>query len=309
MKNNTTILGTTCLLSLCSALMVAPAFAEDAAVKQISLGTSNFVMTVDAGYELGELSKEDTSENQVAYFTNEASEVDFDVYQWAKADNETLAEAAKEEADLYEAEVKEAEINGIAVASYEAVEEWKGEEFNTITYLAEDNNDFVEVVFWLDGESALEKAEAMINTLELVSAEKKEGVIALGSSSLSLKPEKEYKAGEISKDDTTDSQVGYFYSDDSLVDFDVYQWAKADDETLADAAKEEADKFGSEVKESVYNDISFAYYEAVEESDGKEFPTVTYITEDGNNFVEIVFWMDGEDAPAEVDAILSTIAK
>ncbi|MCQ2508438.1 MAG: hypothetical protein MJ097_06590, partial [Dorea sp.] len=110
-------------------------------------------------------------------------------------------------------------------------------------------------------------------------------------------------------EDTSDSQVGYFYSDDSKVDFDVYQWAKAADETLEDAAKEEAEKFGAEVRDSVINDISFVYYEATEESDGTEYPTVTYIAEDGDNFVEIVFWMDGDDSPAEVDAIISTIAR
>lgn len=309
MKKTNSLLGAACMISLCSALMTGSAFAEDAAPKQISLGTSQLVMSIDADYEIGELSKEDTSENQVAYYVSDSSDVDFDVYQWTKADGETLADAGKEEADLYNAELKEAEINGIAVVSYEAVEEWKGEEFNTVTYLAECADDFVEVVFWLDGDDALEKAEAMINTLEFVESDVAADGIALGTSSLYLKPEKEFKKGEITKEDTSDNQVGYFYSDDSKVDFDVYQWTKADDETLVDAAKEEADAFGAEVKESVINDISFVYYEACEESDGTEFPTVTYITEDGNLFVEIVFWLDGEDASAEVDAILSTITK
>ena len=48
---------------------------------------------------------------------------------------------------------------------------------------------------------------------------------------------------------------------------------------------------------------------ATEESDGADYNTVTFIVEDGDNFVEIVFWLDGENAADIVDAIIGSIAR
>ena len=78
-----------CAVSAC-------AYAEEAQI--IELGTSGLTMSIPAGYAAGEITAEDTDENQVAYYASEDSQVDFDVYQWAKADGETLEAAAAEEA-------------------------------------------------------------------------------------------------------------------------------------------------------------------------------------------------------------------
>ena len=113
----------------------------------------------------------------------------------------------------------------------------------------------------------------------------------------------------MTEEDTDESQVAYFYSEETLVDFDVYEWAKADDETLTDAAAEEAAKYKAEAEETTINDLPVAFYKAVEESKGTEYNTVTYMIDNGEEFVEIVFWLDGEDAEAEVEAIMATLAK
>lgn len=289
---------------------VEEAVVEAPQLKEIALGTSHISMSVPADYEEGEMSTEDTDESQVAYYHAASSLVDFDVYHWALADGETLEAAAEAEAEEYGAELAQAEYNGIAMYFYNALEESEGEEYTTASYLMEDNGYVVELVFWLDGETAEAEVEAMLATLQQSAAEAEtEGVIALGTSSLSLKPEKAYVAGELSEEDTDESQVGYFYSEDSLVDFDVYHWAKADGETLEAAAKEEAAEYEAELKQVEYNGIAFYVYNAEEENEGTLYNTATYLCEDGDYLVELVFWLDGENPEAEVEAILSTIAR
>ena len=103
--------------------------------------------------------------------------------------------------------------------------------------------------------------------------------------------------------------LAYYKSEETLVDFDVYEWSKATGETLAAAIAEEAEEFEAEAKETTINGFNAAYYNAVEESEGKEYKTVTYMIDNGDEFIEIVFWLDGETAEAEVSAIMATLAK
>ena len=134
--------------------------------------------------------------------------------------------------------------------------------------------------------------------------------IRLGTTHFSLKVQKVFQKGEITKEDTDINQVAYYYSDETLVDFDVYQWAKASGETLMDAVEEEVVEFGNAaIHEKQVNGIDLVYYYAVEEYDGVDYDTVTYIAEDGDYFIEIVFWLDGENAEVEADEILNSLNK
>ena len=58
-------------------------------------------------------------------------------------------------------------IGDIPVAWYRAVETFDGQQYNTITYIIEDGNDYLEVSFWLDGENAEQEAKAIIETLKV----------------------------------------------------------------------------------------------------------------------------------------------
>lgn len=134
--------------------------------------------------------------------------------------------------------------------------------------------------------------------------------IQLGTSHLSLKVNKLFVKGEITKEDTDINQVAYYKSEETLVDFDVYQWAKASGETLMDAVNEEVVEFdNAEIHETTVNKIDLVYYYAVEEFEGESYKTVTYIAEDGDNFVELVFWYDGDDAQAVIDEIVGSLHK
>lgn len=289
--------------------MVTVCFA-DAELQTIRLGTSNVTMSVPVDYAKGEMTSEDTDEGMVAYYASESSGVDFDVYHWALASDETLEDAAKEEAAEYETEAAAVELNGIAAWCYTAEEESEGETYATATYMIEDNGYIVELVFWLDGENAQTEVDAMLATLTVgTPKEAPEGAILLGTSDLFVKPEHSFVAGEMTREDTSEVQVGYFCSEETSLDFDVYHWAKASGETLENAAAAEAAEYEAELKETEINGMKVFCYTASEESDGETYETVTYMVEDGDYLVEIVFWLDGEAVAAEAEAIMATLSR
>lgn len=301
------------VVALVLALCAISAVAEEALIKEIELGTSGLFITVPVDYEAQEISAEDTDENQVGYYKSATYLLDFDVYQWAKAEGETLESTAVAEAAEYGATAEAIEMNGITVWGYAAVEEAEGQEYQTVTILMENGDFFAEIVFWLDGEDAGDLFNYILSSLTVKeAAEISEGgtEIVLGTSSLKITTPVEYKLGEINAEDTDESQVAYYTSDASLVDFDVYQWAKAEGETIESVAEAEAAEANSEEYfEDEANGIVFAGYYANEEYDGQTYQTCTIIIEDGNDFVEIVFWLDGEDAALFMTQIVGTLTR
>ena len=278
-------------------------------LQTIPLGTSGFAVQADAAYKTGTITDDDTSEGQVAYYYSEQSLLDFDIYQWALAAGETLELTAQAEAAEYGATAEKKTFGSIPVYVYTAKEESEGKSYDTASYLMESGGTVAEIVFWLDGKNAAAKAEEIMKTLTLTVQAAKTGAIRLGTSSLYVTPAKAYQAGEISAEDTDENQVGYFRSDETTVDFDVYMWAKAEGETLSAAAAAEAAEYGAEAQETAYNGIKVAYYYAEEESDGETYQTVTYIAEDGDFFVELVIWLDGETANEEAAQIIGSLGR
>ena len=154
---------------------------------------------------------------------------------------------------------------------------------------------------------------ALVLALCAISAVAEEALIKeieLGTSGLFITVPVDYEAQEISAEDTDENQVAYFKSEDSLVDFDVYQWAKVEGETAETVAAAEAAEFGAEEYfEGISNSgIVFEGYYASEEYDGQTFETLTIITEAGDDFVEIVFWIDGENIEEAELVVTSIIA-
>ena len=292
-------------------LFVGCAFAQDN-TKLIQIGTTGLEFYAPDTYEAAEITAEDTDESQVAYYASEENLVDFDLYQWAKAEGETLADVAAAEAAEYGAEAVAVTCNDIPAYCYIAEEEIDGETYITSTFLFENGDFFAEIVFWMDGENAEETVACMLDTLTIASVstiDEGGSVITLGTTAFNITMPCNYVLGEITSADTDDSQVAYYYSDDCPVDFDVYQWTVAEGETLLDVAFAEAAEYEAEVTELLIGDFTVYAYEAVEESDGNEYATCTVLMQDGDQFVEVVFWMDGENAVEIVSAALMTLAK
>ena len=303
------------LLALVVALMVAvsmvSAFAEG--TQEIALGTSGFSVIAPASYVKGEITAEDTDESQVAYYLSEESTLDFDIYQWAKAEGETLEGIATAEAAEYGAEVVATEVNGIAVYSYSTEEEFEGTTYQTVSCLMENGDIVAEIVFWLDGENAVAEADAIMATLTVTGkATIDEGgtEIVLGTSNLKITTPVAYVQGEITAEDTDENQVAYYTSEETLIDFDVYQWAKVEGETAETVAAEEAAEFGAEEYFEGISDggIVFEGYYASEEYEGQTYETLTIIAEAGDDFVELVFWIDGENIQEAELVVTSIIA-
>ena len=159
------------VLTLCLALLAACAVAETTGTKTLQLGTSAYTIEIPESFVEGEVTEEDMTDDMVAYMQSPETELDFDIYQFNKEGYpETIAEFVAEEADEYEAVevVTDGEINGIAAAWYRAVENFDGQEYNTLTYVLEDGDDYVEIAFWLDGDTAEEEAKAIMDTLSFV---------------------------------------------------------------------------------------------------------------------------------------------
>ena len=159
-------------LALCVALMaLCAAVAEKAGTKVYQLGTSVYTVEIPESFTEGELTEEDIADDQVAYMQSPDSLLDFDVYQFGKADYpEKLADYAAAEAKEYNATevVTDGKINGIDAAWYRATETYEDVEYTTLTYVLEDGDQYVEIAFWLDGENAEQEAQAIIDTLTFV---------------------------------------------------------------------------------------------------------------------------------------------
>ena len=60
------------------------------------------------------------------------------------------------------------DINGIDCASYRAREVYDGQEYDTLNYILDGGDEYVELVVWLDGEEAEVLAQKIINSLSFV---------------------------------------------------------------------------------------------------------------------------------------------
>ena len=192
-------------------------------------------------------------------------------------------------------------INGIEVGTYLSREFYDGIEYDVMSALIEDGDDYIEVVFWLDGENAVQEATAILNTLSEVQTYD----LHLGTLPFYMSVPIDYRLEEESEEDQR--RHWYYYSENSPLDFDMYQWEKEGD-TLEKYAIEEARAYEAErVDYKTVNDVFLAYYYSYEEYEGQMYSVVNYLFEDGNDFMKISFWLDGEIAVRQADRIVSTL--
>ena len=303
-------------LTLCLALLLAAlplALGETEApvqTRRLRLGSSIYTIEIDSSYAYGKVTEEDAAGGQVAYLSSQRLAVDFDVYQRAVDGEqpplaEYVAEAAKARGNADEI-VADGEINGIPAGWFHTVENYDGVDFQTVTYVLDDGEGFVEVTFWLDGEDAETVVQGIINTLDYDNL----APVRLGSSPYYVFCSASFHEGGMTSEDVADDQVAYWVSDETLLDFDVYQFSKADlPEDLADYVTQEAGAYAASAFEArtEVNDIPVGWYRTVETYEGQDYDTLTCVLDAGDQYVEIVFWLDGLTAGAEADAILHSL--
>ena len=271
----------------------------------LQLGASNYSVSIPNSYRNGEVTIEELQANMVAYYYSPYSDMDFDIYQFPRPDPEmSLEEYTIKSADDFNGNnARTRVINGIEVGTYLSREFYDGIEYDVMAALIEDGDDYVEVVFWLDGENAGQESTAILYTL----SEVKTFDLQLGTLPFCLSVPVGYRLEE---EETVDNrQLWYYLSDNSPLDFDVYQWEKEGD-TLEKYAIEEARKYEAErVDYRTVNDIFLAYYYSYEEDEGQMYSVINYLFEEGNQFMKISFWLDGEIAVRQADRILSTLRR
>jgi hypothetical protein len=143
---------------------------------------------------------------------------------------------------------------------------------------------------------------AFVLTLAACGAPK---TVSLGTSDLSIVLPAGYA---LTEDDMDEDQVGYYYKDDNSVDFDVYQWEKGDEYTLASEANHYAAEYGTVAEAVTFNGIHGMKYVSEEEYEGVVYTVLNYIFEDDVYLVELCFWTNATAAEyAVVEEILNTL--
>ena len=280
----------------------------DAELLQLQLGSSNYSVRIPHAYRNGEVTIEEVQANQVAYYFSPDSEMDFDIYQFPNPHPEmSLKEYTKKlAADFNGSKARTKTVNGIEVGTYLSREFYDGIEYDVMSALVADGEDYVEVVFWLDGENAEQEATAILNTL----SEVKTFDLHLGTLPFCMSVPEGYRLGDESEQvAVSKGQAWYYYSENSPLDFDVYQWKK-EGNTLEKYAIEEARAYEAErLDYKTVNSVFLAYYYSYEEYEGVMYPVANYLFEDGNYFMKISFWLDGEIAARQADRVLSTLRR
>ena len=299
-----------CLALLLAALPAALAEADaPAQTRRLRLGSSVYTIEVDASFGYGAVTEQDIADGQVAYMYSDSLAVDFDVYQRGPGgDTLPLSKyVAQRAADLGNADeiVIDGEINGTPAGWYHTVEAYEGTDYQTVTYVLDDGEDFVEITFWLDGEDAEAVVQGMINSLDYVNL----APFRLGSSPYWVFASTSFREGGMTSADVADGQVAYWVSDETLLDFDIYQLAKEGlPERLEEYVAREAEAHSAtDTGVQTVNEITVGWYRTVEAWEGRDYDTLTCVLDAGDEYVEVVFWLDGLTAAAEADAIIKSL--
>lgn len=113
---------------------------------------------------------------------------------------------------------------------------------------------------------------------------------------------------EITEEDAEDGLIGYYASEEYPVDLDVYQFPIAEEEadSLLEYAVYEAGLYDvEEIIENSYinTDLIVYSYETEEEYEDELYITENYIYEEGENYYELVFWLDADKKEEELDYV------
>ena len=156
-------------------------------------------------------------------------------------------------------------------------------------------------------------ADGSATMQETVPAQAQEGkqIIQLGTSRYTIEADESFVEGELTQEDIDDDMVAYYRSDNSLLDFDIYQFSKEGyPENLADFVNQEAaeyEAFAVQTDGDIWG-IPFGSYNARETYDGVEYETETYVFEDDGQYIELTFWLDGNEARQEASSIIFSLS-
>lgn len=131
--------------------------------------------------------------------------------------------------------------------------------------------------------------------------------IAIGTTGYIITVPSDYFGADVTQEERRDDMTAYYKSDKHLMDFDIYQFDR-EGRKLDEYTAIEAKEYGADDFENIkINDIDLTLYYSEEEYDGKSYRVANYIFEAGDDFGELSFWLDGDDAEALTDRIMSSL--
>lgn len=274
--------------------------AEQGATKTIRLGSSLYAVQIAREFTLLSVSNEDWEDDMVACYHNGNTLLDFAVYQFSKEGYpDTLEEFVKEEAEEYEAsEIVTGEtVNGISVGIYRSIAEYGSVFRDGLTYVLENNDEYVEIDFWFIGYQAESEAREIVNSLTLIES----APLSLGAYQI-----------QIPKDFTllseADANPAVYTSVFDSVRLYVRRFPGAEASLPGFVRAEAARNGGSDIEtDAEINGVPVASYRSIEALDGAFHSMLTYVFEDGSGFTALAFRLDSITAEAEAEAILETL--
>jgi len=278
---------------------------------RLRLGSSVYTVMIDDDYVTGELTEAGIAAGQIGCYQNDANGVDVDVFQVSKANAaQDLSHFALQRAgaeETVEVVWTSDVFNDIETAWYWGKRTQDGGARRIAAFFLDSGKSYVELLFsFADDDSDVGIWDVM-NTLDTMQLKE----IPVGNSRFTLTVPDDFKQGEISDEDIADDQVAYWYSDETLMDFDIYQFSKEGlSQTLAEYVVEESSTYPAVselVTDGEINGIPMAWYRAVDECAEGEYDTITYIFENGDEYIDVVFWLDGPTAEDEADYIIHNL--
>ena len=134
-----------------------------------------------------------------------------------------------------------------------------------------------------------------------------EKIVPVGTTGYCVVVPGDYVQGEVTEEQRQDDMIAYYRSSEHLLDFDVYQYG-SNGRTLTEYVAIEAKQYGSDRFESTeINGIPVCFYTSKEQYDGVDYRVVNCLFAAGDDFGELSFWMDGEDAPNVAEQILGSL--
>lgn len=281
---------------------------EKAENMQFQIGSTGYTMVLPRSYEEGNVTVDELQEDQVGYYYDPVAGMDFDIYQYKKPDPEMSLEdyVYKSAEEFKGSDIRFRLTQGFYMGTYLCKETYEGVTYDVLVALMEDGDEYVEIVFWLEGENAERTARNILRTIRYVEAYD----LQLGTTSFYVTIPVSYVPGEITEEQAANDLVGFYSSENSLVTVDVYQFAR-EGMTLEQYAILEAGYFEGTVEYMTINGIDTAFYGATAKDGGKIYKGATYIFEnpETDDFIELDFQLDGEIAAKQADRIISTLTK
>ncbi|MBQ7682519.1 MAG: hypothetical protein IJT31_09985 [Oscillibacter sp.] len=134
--------------------------------------------------------------------------------------------------------------------------------------------------------------------------------IRLGSSLYAVRIAREFSSLRISNEEWEDDVVARYRNENTLLDFDIYQFSKEGyPDTLEEFVREEAEEYGATevvTGESV-NGIAVGHYRSVNDYGGAFRDGFTYALENGDEYIELDFWFIGYHAESEALEIVDSL--